>query len=125
MGNRISLEPRVEVDVLAGESIFTKTTANFKNVLLTPNIVNGVNLLTQEMIDEYGDNTKFVIKTDYILDGTITLPENCIIEFDGGSFDEGVLVGNDTKIINLYDYDVLNSTEKQGTFKMITAILEI
>ena len=30
-------------------------------------------------------NTKYVIKHNFVLNGDVTIPENCILEFDGGS----------------------------------------
>ena len=41
-------------------------------------------------------NMKYVIKHDFVLDGDITIPENCVLEFDGGSISNGTLVGNKT-----------------------------
>lgn len=41
------------------------------------------NILTQEMISE--SNTIYIIQYDYTLNEDITVPENCILEFDGGS----------------------------------------
>lgn len=55
----------------------------YKTIILKKNLVNGVNTLTQEMMSAI--NTKYVIKYDYMLGEDITVPENCILEFDGGS----------------------------------------
>ena len=44
-------------------------------------------------------NTKYVIKWDFNLNGeTVTVPENCILEFDGGILHDGTIVGQDTFI---------------------------
>lgn len=44
-------------------------------------------------------NMKYVIKYDFDLGGgDVTIPENCILEFDGGSLRNGTIVGNNTKI---------------------------
>lgn len=55
----------------------------YKTVILKKNIVNGVNTLTQSMMSD--ENTKYVVKYDYVLGSDITIPANCILEFDGGS----------------------------------------
>lgn len=60
----------------------------YKTIILKKNLVNGVNTLTQEMLTQ--SNAKYVVKYDFILDpdaigGTITIPQDCILEFDGGS----------------------------------------
>lgn len=57
--------------------------AQYKTIILKKNLVNGVNTLTQEMMS--AANTKYVIKYDYVLGEDITVPANCILEFDGGS----------------------------------------
>lgn len=70
----------------------------YKTIILKKNLVNGVNTLTQEMMS--AQNTKYVIKYDYVLDDNITVPANCILEFDGGSLKGG-------KIVN--GYDIVNT----------------
>lgn len=46
-------------------------------------------------------NSKYVIKWNFDLNNnTITIPENCILEFDGGSLNNGtIILNNDTQII--------------------------
>lgn len=63
-------------------------------VYLRKNMVNGVNVLTQEMFEDgQGEpltNTVFVIQYDYDLsDETITIPDGCTLEFDGGRLKNG------------------------------------
>jgi len=75
-------------------------------VYLRKNLVSNVNILAQDMLykDEEGSrvpntNTVFVVQYDYDLDGeTITIPTGCVLEFDGGSFDNGTITGQNTKI---------------------------
>lgn len=59
--------------------------AQYKTVVLKPNMVDDVNTLTQAMLTAHGQNTKFVIKYDFTLGEDITVPANCVLEFDGGS----------------------------------------
>ena len=55
------------------------------------------NLLTQNMIGK--ESTIYIIQYDYNLNGqTIVIPENCVLEFDGGSLRNGEIVGNNTLI---------------------------
>lgn len=57
-----------------------------------------INMLTQEMISDA--NTIYHIQYDYILGEDVTIPANCILEFDGGSLSNGTLVGQNTIILN-------------------------
>lgn len=74
-------------------------------VYLRKNMVNGVNTLTQDMFykGEVGSrvpntNTIFVIQYDFTLGEDITIPANCILEFDGGSISGGKIIGNNSSI---------------------------
>lgn len=86
------------------------TFSGMGKVALRKNIqtIGGIekNVLTQAMlyITESGSsvpniNTVFVVKYDYDLNGqTISIPNNCVLKFEGGSFDNGTIVGNKTRI---------------------------
>ena len=70
-------------------------------VYLRKHIVNGTNVLAQHMINK--PNTIYIIQYDYCLaDHTIEIPENCVLQFEGGSFRNGELLLNDTYIQNAY-----------------------
>ena len=73
----------------------------YKTIILKKNLVNGVNTLTQEMMS--ATNVKYVIKYDYVLAEDITIPTNCVLEFDGGSLssenNRNILFQN-TRIVN-------------------------
>lgn len=74
----------------------------YKTIILKKNLVNGVNTLTQEMMSI--QNTKYVIKYDYILGEDVTIPANCILELDGGSIigngtSKDTIIGNNTIIV--------------------------
>lgn len=68
-------------------------TANFSGlgrVYLRKNITEDRNILTQQMINQ--ENTRYILQYDYDLNGqTITIPANCVIEFEGGSISNGVI----------------------------------
>lgn len=73
---------------------FETSTLNYsierKRVVLQQNIVKGVNTITQAMLyvggaDDKGANTVFIIQDNYTLNSNINIPNNCILEFDGGS----------------------------------------
>ena len=71
---------------------------------LRKNIVDDKNILTQEMINSA--NTRYIIQYDYDLNGqTITIPEGCVLDFQGGSFSNGVFLG--TIKFNVYHKYVL------------------
>lgn len=68
---------------------------------LRKNIIDGVNTLTQDMIDE--DYTIYILQYDYCLGGeTITLPDNSIIFWKGGSLSEGTINLNRCRILGAY-----------------------
>lgn len=68
---------------------------------LRKNIIDGVNTLTQDMIDE--DYTIYVLQYDYCLGGeTITLPDHSIIFWKGGSLSEGTINLNKCRILGAY-----------------------
>lgn len=76
--------------------------ANFSGlgrVYLRKNIVDGKNILTQDMINK--ENTEYIIQYDYYLNGEeITIPNGCILKFENGSFNNGTILGNKTDLIN-------------------------
>ena len=56
--------------------------------ILRKNIVEGKNILTQDMINE--SNTVYEIRYDFDLNGAeITVPENCVLKFNGGNLSNG------------------------------------
>lgn len=58
---------------------------------------NNINLLTQDMISD--SNTVYEIRYDFNLNGqTITIPEGCVLQFEGGNISNGVIKGNGTII---------------------------
>lgn len=66
------------------------------------------NILTQDVINKA--NTKYIIQYTYNLNGaTITVPANCVLEFQGGSITNGTLICDNTVIIT-YDKDWLDVT---------------
>lgn len=68
---------------------------------LRKNIIDGVNTLTQDMIDE--EYTIYVLQYDYCLGGeTITLPNHSIIFWKGGSLSEGTINLNKCRILGAY-----------------------
>ena len=52
-------------------------------IYIRKNIVNGVNTLTQSMLNQA--NTIYVIQYDFTLSENIIVPADCVLEFDGGS----------------------------------------
>ena len=87
-------------------------------VVLKKNMVNGVNTLTQDMFykGEAGSrvpntNTIYVIQYDFTLGEDITVPANCVLEFDGGSISGNkTLTGNNTGIsaglVKIFNIDI-------------------
>ena len=90
------------------------------------------NLLTQDMFyKDYTEggvttrvpntNTIFVIQYDFELGENITIPDNCVLEFDGGSISAGngsnmnTINGQNTKIIS--NSTIFNNVIISGTWK--------
>lgn len=105
----------VNVDVRGANHIAPCT---YKTVVLKQNITKqNLNVLTQFMLNEYGKNTKFVIKWDYVLVDDITIPANCVLEFDGGSisgeymieFNNCYLSGNPILNVSTISGSILNN----------------
>lgn len=72
-------------------------------VVLKKNIVEGVNTLTHEAFEDSEgndrENTIYVIQYDFTLGEDITIPANCVLEFDGGSVSGAyTLTGSNTGI---------------------------
>lgn len=56
-----------------------------------------INLLTQDILNQ--SNTIYEIRYDFDLNSQeITIPEGCVLKFNGGSFKNGTLNGNDTLV---------------------------
>lgn len=91
-------------------------------VYLRKHYVNSVNTLTQHMMRK--PNTIYIIQYDYCLAGhTIEVPENCVLEFQGGSLRKGVLIGNNTEL-NL-SCRSFNNINFRGSFNSKSTILPI
>ena len=66
-------------------------------VVLGKNIIGGVNCLSQAMLSDA--NTIYVIQYDYLLSEDVIVPENCVLQFDGGSIRGAHSIqGKDTRI---------------------------
>ena len=105
---------------LTMETIGTRTVSKFKDKQYEPESFSGmgrvylrknvtkvqdpdtkqtktVNLLTQKMLGK--ENTVYIIQYDYDLNGqTITVPSGCVLDFQGGSFNNGTIKGTTTKV---------------------------
>lgn len=82
--------------------------------ILRQNILNGTNVLAQSMI--LSANTVYEIRYDYDLQGQeVTIPEGCILKFNGGKLNNGTINCNDTIIIG--DNYIFNNIILLGTLK--------
>jgi len=60
-------------------------------------------------------DTKYVIKWNFDLDGgELTIPQSCILDFDGGQISNGTIHWNDTKVLNRYRYVILVDVTEDG-----------
>ena len=60
-------------------------------------------------------DTKYVIKWNYDLNGgELTVPQGCILDFDGGQLSNGTINWNNTKVLNRYKYVILSDIIETG-----------
>lgn len=99
MSNSIAPGSSADVNVkITALTTNSNVPVTYKTIILKKNLVNGVNTLTQEMMS--ATNTKYVIKYDYVLGEDVTIPANCVFEFDGGSISGAyTITGANTGII--------------------------
>lgn len=93
--------------------------------ILRKNIVDGKNVLTQEMINEA--NTVYEIRYDFDLNGqTINIPEDSTLKFEGGSLSNGNLyIINISNIINeMNDLILYNITYTANSNARIKTMLK-
>ena len=68
-----------------------------KNIICNTETGESKNILTQDMINE--PNTRYVIQYDFDLnEQEIAIPKDCILEFQGGSLNNGKIIFNKTKV---------------------------
>ena len=92
---------------LADKSYDSANFSGLGRIYLRKNIVNKKNILTQDMISEA--NTRYIIQYDYDLNGeSITIPDNCVLVFDGGSIVNGKIVGTNSRLHAL-SYKILDT----------------
>ena len=83
--------------------------------ILRKNWVGNLNLLEQSMIND--SNTIYEVRYLFCLDGgIINIPFGSILKFDGGQFNNGTIVLNETPIIGIYKLSDFGTTTISGTF---------
>lgn len=94
-----------------------------QRIVLKQNVINGINTITQSMMPPVsGKNTIYVITHDYVLGEDITIPNDCILEFDGGSITSGspnrkTIKGQNTHI-DAGLFNIFNDIKLVGTWKV-------
>lgn len=62
------------------------------------------------------ENTIYEIRYDYDLgEGEVTIPENCILKFEGGSLSDGTIGGNNSKIVT-NSFKIFKNITVKGTW---------
>jgi hypothetical protein len=96
-------------------------TSIWGKVVLAKNIVGGINILSQEMLN--AKNTDYVILYDFVLGEDVAVPFGCSLVFDGGSISGAhTITGNSTFIkaeaVKIFSIDVsiLGSWNMEKTF---------
>lgn len=99
--------PHINIDVK------TRADGSSKDCVFSTAILKYDVSILEQIVSE---NTKYVVKWNYDLkNSTLRLPRNCILEFDGGRIANGKIVWNDTKVMNLYRYTILENVVEEGT----------
>ena len=98
-----------DVAELSNKAYNPETYSGMGRVILRKNMVNGVNVLTQDMINQ--ENTIYVIRYDFTLTSNVTVPANCILEFEGGSINRaytltGANTGINAGLVKIFNTDV-------------------
>lgn len=84
--------------------------------ILRKNFVNGVNLLTQDMVSD--EETIYEVRYDFNLNGaTISLPKNTSFWFKGGSINNGKIIFNGGFIIGKFSFADCGTAEFSGKFE--------
>ena len=84
--------------------------------ILRKNFVNGVNLLTQDMVSD--EETIYEVRYDFNLNGaTISLPKNTSLWFKGGSINNGKIIFNGGFIVGKFSFVDCGTAEFSGKFE--------
>lgn len=85
-------------------------------VYLRKNMIDGINVLTNDMFPS--TDTIYIVQYSYDLKGmTITIPNNSILQFEGGSFNNGAIVLNSTKVVGKnYQHEIGHTLRLLGTY---------
>ena len=114
----ISEEKSEGLNVLkfADKAYNASTFSGMGRAYLRKNISASKNLLTQAMIGSA--NTRYVIQYDYDLGGeTITMPEGCTLDFQGGSLKNGTIIGDNT-VLNSNLNHIFHNIQLDGSFEI-------
>lgn len=114
------------LDKVAGGALEEKeytlgSNSGMGRVVLRKNLVEGVNTLTQSMINK--SNTIYVIQYDFTLGENITVPDNCVLEFNGGSISDSdgenmdTITGQETNILCSSTIIFKQGVKLNGSFK--------
>lgn len=71
------------------------------------------------------ENTIYEIRYDFDLEGgTLNIPSNCTLKFEGGSISNGIIVGDDTSIISSICIIFKDNINLRGTFDVEQGYIE-
>lgn len=85
-------------------------------IYLRKNIQDEKNLLIQSMLST--PNTIYIVQYDYDLNGeSINVPENSVFLFQGGSFNNGELILNETSVFGVLNETDMGDAKFNGTYK--------
>ena len=99
-------KPNVNVTVGAPSNIKSTSQLNYVLVKAKVDFIAQIN----------APDTIYQIRWDFDLKGrTLNVPAGCRFDFIGGQLSNGTIHWNNTRVINIYDYTILNNIQEQGT----------
>lgn len=111
----------VQVKVRSGYNLIP---SEFRTINVEPKMVDDKVTFADPTIFDTTDRIKYVIRYNFDLDEeTLELPDNAILEYDGGRLSNGTITGENIKIIDLYGIGVGDHITIAGSYCIFTSSL--
>lgn len=108
----------VQVKVRSGYNLIP---SEFRTINVEPKMVDDKVTFADPTIFDTTDKIKYVIRYNFDLDGkTLELPDDAILEYDGGRLFNGTIKGENLKIIDLYGIGIGDYITIAGSYCIYT-----
>ena len=109
----------VQVKVRNGYNLIP---SEYRTINVEPKMVDDKVTFADPTIFDTTDRIKYVIRYNFDLDEkTLELPDNTILEFDGGRLFNGTITGENIKIIDLYGIGIRDDITITGSYCIFTS----